>query len=85
MRKSPAKERPSSCLRPARSMSEAAMTVVPTLVICTAALASAAFVMPACALSHHFSSLHRAPCRSASSVAQRAVIRGKEHSLMCRR
>ena len=42
-------DRLSSCLRPARSMSEAATTVVITLVICTAALASAALVMPACA------------------------------------
>ena len=43
------KDRFRSCLRPARSMSDAATTVVITLVICTAALASAAFVMPACA------------------------------------
>ena len=37
-----------SCLRPARSMREAATTVMSTFMTCTPTLASAAFVMPAC-------------------------------------
>lgn len=44
----PVKESVSSCLRPARSISEAATTVPTTLVTPTAALASAAEAMPAC-------------------------------------
>lgn len=45
----PPKESASSCLRPARSISEAATTVPTTFVTPTAALASAALAMPACA------------------------------------